>query len=175
MALINFNDVKVEKLSKIHKTDSFDCDDEDINEFLKEDALKWQEKKLTNTKIFIYNDEIIGFFCCSGDSIKLQMDEKKTNGLDDQPIKELPAMKIGRLGRDIKYNDKGVGSNILKWAIGYIQSISEHAGIRYITVDSYPEKVKWYESHGFVRNLHKDYEKGRNVSMRYDLHNPPLK
>lgn len=45
--------------------------------------------------------------------------------------------------------------------------------IRFITVDAYPNKVAWYESFGFVKNLHKKYDDKSNVSMRYHLHNPP--
>lgn len=82
-------------------------------------------------------------------------------------------MKIGRLGRDKKY--KGVGSFILQWAIGYIQTVSEHVGIRYITVDSYPDKIGWYKKNGFLQNQHKDYEDREHASMRYDLYNPPKK
>ena len=55
---IDFNDVKVEKLSAIHKTDSFDCGDDDINDFLQNDALKYQQKNLAVTFIFIHNNNV---------------------------------------------------------------------------------------------------------------------
>lgn len=55
-------EITVEKLSKVHKTDTFDCGDSDINEFLQKDALVYQEKKLATTFIFIYKQEVIGFF-----------------------------------------------------------------------------------------------------------------
>lgn len=165
--------MKVEKLSKLHNTSSFDCGDEDINEFLKEDALKWQEKNLAVTNIFIYNEELIGFFCSSGDSIKLKTNEKKESDIEGKPIREIPAIKLGRLGRNKKFAGQGVGSNILKWAIGYVKSLAERTGIRYITVDAYYKKVDWYQKLGFVKNLHEDYIERENVSMRYDLHNPP--
>ena len=41
--------------------------------------------------------------------------------------------------------------------------------IQVITIDAYPDRVKWYEKRGFKRNLHKHYEGKRNVSMRFDL------
>ena len=170
--MIDLSQVRVEKLSKLHNTGSFDCGDEDINDFLKKDALMWQEKKLATTRIFIYNEEIIGFFCCSGDCIKLKTEEKEEDHLHTKPIKEIPAMKIGRLGRNKKYKKQDIGKNILMWAIGYIQSISENVGIRYVTVDAYPNKAEWHKKHGFKENQHKRYEDNRNVSMRYDLYNP---
>ena len=93
----------MEKLTKIYNTKSFDCGDEDINEFLKKDALVYQEKGLAVTFIFVYQDEIIGFFCCSGDSIRLKSVEKSEGLLDEKPFSEIPAFKIGRLGRDKKF------------------------------------------------------------------------
>ena len=87
----------------------------------------------------------------------------------------MPAIKIGRLGRDKKYKGQNIGSLILHWAIGYIQTMSEHVGIRYITVDSYPDKIQWYKKNGFTQNQHKDYKDREHASMRFDLYNPPKK
>ena len=58
-------------------------------------------------------------------------------------------MKVGRFGRDRKYAGQKVGERILKWALGYIKELSQKVGMRYVTVDSYPNKVKMYESFGF--------------------------
>ncbi len=135
----------------------------------------WQEKKISTTFLFFFKEEIIGFFCCSGDSIRLGGKEKKTGKLDGKPIPEFPAIKIGRLGRDKKIKGKKIGEEILKWAIGYIQELSKRIGVRFITVDAYPNKVSWYEQFGFVKNLHRQYDKKTHVSMRYDLYNPPKK
>lgn len=171
---MQFDEIKIEKLSRIHDTSKFDCGDEDINEFLKKDALMWQERKLAVTRIFVYNDEIIGFSCTSADSIKLDLEERKNeNGLDQKKMKEVPAIKIGRLGRSLKYKDQKVGEFILKWTIGHVLELSDSTGIRFVTVDSYPKKVEWYELFGFKQNLNGHYKKSKNVSMRFCLLNPP--
>ncbi len=169
---LDFSEVKTEKLAKYHDVSNFDCEDSDINEFLKKDALGYQENKVATTTIFIHKDEIIGFFSAAADSLKLRLSEKEESRLEHKPIHEFPAIKIARLGRDKKYGKQLVGSNILKWAIGYIVNCSEMVAVRFVTVDAYPDKVAWYEKFRFKRNDDSKYaRKDHHVSMRYDLLN----
>ncbi len=173
---IDFSQVKAIRLSRLYDLSKFDCGDQDINDFLKQDAYIYQENKLATTTIFVYNEEVIGFFSTAADSIKLKLREREGHHMQEKPIQEFPAIKIARIGRDIRYNKHGIGTNILKWAIGYILNCSEMIAVRFITVDAYPDKVKWYEQFGFVRNLDDKYTRRDNhVSMRYDLFNGSLK
>jgi len=101
----------------------------------------------------------------------LKTSEKKEE-IGEKPIPEFPAIKIGRIGRHKKYNNQKIGGKILKWALGYARTLSMKTGIRYMTLDSYSDKVDMYEGFGFKKNLHKQYSEKDNVSMRFDIHNP---
>lgn len=167
--MIETKEIRVEKLFKLHKTEDFDCGDYDLNDFLRNDALVYQEKKIAVTFIFSYHEKIIGFFCCSSDAIRLKEEEKKTDNLCGKQIHDFPAIKVGRLARDKVFSKQKIGSFILKSAIGYVESLSNSVGVRYVTVDAYPQRAKWYQDHGFVCNLEK---KGKKyASMRFDLFN----
>ena len=170
---IDFSDVKVERLSEEHDTSRFDCGDEDINDFLRKDALIWQKARIAITRVFTYQGDIIGFYCASADSLRLNQEEKDNEKtINKKRIRELPAVKIGRLGRSVNYKQCYLGKFILEWAIGHIINISKEIGVIYVTVDAYPRRVGWYEKSGFVKNLHKNYSrKEDNVSMRYCLYN----
>lgn len=169
---LDFSLVKAERLAKYHNLANFDCEDEDINDFIKNDALLYQEKKIATTTIFIFNQEIIGFCSIAADSLKLKVPEKIQHEVDGKPIKEFPAIKIARVGRDKKYKGIKVGESILKWAVGHILECSDLVAVRFVTVDSYPKRVDYYESLGFIRNTHESYTGSvQNVSMRYDLFN----
>ncbi|MBI3032574.1 GNAT family N-acetyltransferase [Candidatus Woesearchaeota archaeon] len=173
---IDFSQVKAVRLSRLFDLSKFDCGDQDINDFLKNDAITYQDNKLATTTIFVYNEQVIGFFSAAADSIKLKFKEKQDHHFQEKPIQEFPAIKIARIGRDFNYNRQGIGTNILKWSIGYVLGCSEMIAVRFITVDAYPNKVKWYEQFGFVRNLDDKYtRKDNHVSMRYDLFNGSLK
>ena len=170
--MLDFSQVKALPLSRIYDLSNFDCGDKDINNFLKEDALIYQEKKLATTTIFTFDDNIIGFFSIAADSIRLKLVEKENHNIHNKPISEFPAIKISRIGRDVKYNNQKVGADILRWAIGHILRCSEMAAVRFVTVDAYPDKVKWYEQFSFKPNLDNKYtKKDHHVSMRYDLFN----
>jgi predicted GNAT family N-acyltransferase len=157
---------RVEVIAQSHNLAGFDCGDEDINDFLRHDALVWQENKLAVTRLFIQNDRIIGFYCASADSIKLDDGEKLDQHLGPKKIREFPAVKIGRLGRSVDCRQSGVGDLILKWAIGHARKISDEIGVKFVTVDAYPHRIAWYEHRGFVRNQHKTYENRGNTSLR---------
>ena len=169
---INFSKVKVEVLSRVNDLSTFDCGDKDINDFLQNDAIIYQEKKIATTIIFILNEKIIGFFSTAADSIRLKLEEKEVHKIEGKPFQEFPAIKIARIGRDVRFKNQPVGTKILKWAIGYVIRCSEMTAVRLITVDSYPNRVQWYEKIGFKRNLDKRYtKKDQHVSMRFDLCN----
>lgn len=167
--IVDFNNVKMMLLSALHDVKEFDCGDEDTNEFLKNDALIYQEKKIASTFIFVYSDQIIGYFCCASDSIRLKGSEKNDSKLSNKSLSEFPAMKICRLARDHKFRDNNIGQQILNLAIAYAESQSLKVAIRFVTLDSYTSRLKMYEKLGFKKNLHTLYDKKANVSMRLDL------
>lgn len=171
---IRLEDIAVTKLSKVYNLSDFDCEDNDINDFLKNDALTHQEEMIATTVLFLHSDKILGFCSLATDAIKLSQEEKIECVRDKGHMKhypQYPAMKLARFGRDKKYAGQAIGRNIIiPWVIGYCKSLDKVA-IRFITLDAYPKRVDYYESLGFVINEHKDYKRkdGQPISMRFDL------
>ena len=58
-----------ENLTEEHDLSEFDCGDEDLNDFLKTDALKQQEARLNVTKLIMCEDEIIGYVSLLTDTL----------------------------------------------------------------------------------------------------------
>ncbi len=168
------SDIKVVRLAKFYDVSDFDCEDEDLNDFLKNDSLGHQNAKMVNTLLLIRQDQVVGFFSLCADAIKLGDDEKVQCDIN-KPLQEFPSIKIARLAVDKNFENKGLGRIIIQLAIGLIrQRIGNILAARFITVDSYKEKIKFYEHFGFVINEHSKYKKKDHyVSMRLDLLNPP--
>ena len=169
------NDIRIAPLTKLYNISDFDCGDDDLNEFLKEDSFVYQGKKLTNTVLIIEKDKVIGFFSLCCDAIKLLEDEKCDCDISNKkPVKEYAAVKIARLAVDNKYQHKNLGRFCIQIAVGLIRNLlGDYIGCRFITVDSYHDKIKFYSLFGFVINEHKKYRDKENyVSMRLDLLNP---
>lgn len=172
MNVLDFSKVKSERLSKVYDLSKFDCSDEDLNDFIKNDALTYQAKKLATTILFFYEDNVIGFISVAADSLKLNLDEKETYGIHQKKLEDVPAIKLARLAVDKIFQKQGVGTNILKWIIGYALDYSEIIAVRFITIDAYPDKTDFYLKFNFMINQNRHYTKKSNhISMRYDLLN----
>ncbi len=170
--MIDFSQVKAVGLSKIYNLSKFDCGDEDLNDFIKNDAFVYQEKKLTTTILFFYEDDLVGFLSIAADSLKLNLDEKESYNIHQKKLEDVPSIKFARFAVDKKYQKQCIGTNILKWGIGYTLDCSDKVAIRFITVDAYPHIVNFYQKFEFIVNQNKHYTKKTNhISMRYDLLN----
>ncbi|TAL55942.1 MAG: GNAT family N-acetyltransferase [Nanoarchaeota archaeon] len=164
--------LKLVKLSKVYDLSNFDCGDDDINEFIKEDAHKYGEDRLATTFVVILDERIVGFFSLVNDCIKLGDKEKEDEEVLN--LREYPATKIARLGIVKDLQGQGLGAVLVQLAIA-ITLDCNHCACRFMTADSYPKRVGFYESMGFIKNQHRKYSNGENVSMRYDLLNQPPK
>lgn len=159
--------VKVEEISKVYDLRGFDCEDKDLNEFLKQDSFGYKKQLIAKTFLVIYKEKAVAFFSVMNDAIKLKLVEtEETKEL--KRLHEYPALKIGRLGVDKNFKKKGFGNFIIKFVVGLGRSVNQVSACRFVTVDSYPNATSFYEKHGFIKNLM--YEKKLDfVSMRLDI------
>lgn len=163
--------------SKIQET-VFDCGHKELNDFLKENVEGYHKMNLAKTWLVVYNDEIIGYFTLSNDSIKLKLEERSSFPEEKQNLSEFPAVKIGRFGVDKKFQKQGVGTLCLEVISGIILRNTQEIGCRFITVDAKNDENsrKFYEKNEFVRNeVYKEKPEHVTVSYRFDLCNPPEK
>jgi hypothetical protein len=132
---------------------------------------------IATTILFLFDEKVLGFCSIAADAIKLSDEERAESIKDRGDLKhypQYPALKLARFGRDKAYRGMQLGKNvIIPWVIGYAKSLDQLA-IRFITLDSMPKRVQYYEELRFVRNEHKDYMKkeDRPISMRLDLRVP---
>ncbi|MCL6638347.1 MAG: GNAT family N-acetyltransferase [Firmicutes bacterium] len=146
---------------------NFDCDDEEMNRFFRIEAFDEQERGMNTTILLYYRGELAAAcsICC--DAISLSKQEKEEEGV---PYAKVPAIKIARLGRDIKFKGLGFG----RLLIDYVKSTAfdlndETVGVRFLTLDAYPQKIGYYEALGFVKNQNKRPSRDGNISMRADI------
>ncbi len=144
----------------------FDCGDSDMNEFLREESLDQQMQNLSKTYLLYYMGELAAFCSICADSIKLHYEEKQGERLSRNVA---PAIKIARLGRDIKFSGLGLGRFMISYVASLARELSNSLGIRYITIDAYPDKADYYRSIGFVPNeAYRSHT--RTVSMRVGIY-----
>jgi predicted GNAT family N-acyltransferase len=157
---------RFETLTDEHDLSNFNCASDDLNDFLKSDALTQQKSKLNLTKLVMCDNAIVGYVSLLTDTIPLRdiRDEDTKQDIKDQlditsKKRKLPAIKIGRFAIDEKYSHKGLGSEILMSIIFNIKNIAEdNVGLRFVTVEGYASAYNFYTNHNFI-NLKKDDDK----------------
>lgn len=157
------NNYKFETLSEEHDLSDFECESEDLNDFLKNDALKQQNEKLNLTKLITCDGEIIGFVSLLTDSMKLKLlkdevEKEKIKGkLNVSENNPIPAIKIGRFAIEKKYAGHGLGTYFLRSILANILKISENnVGLRFVCVDGYASALNFYILHNKFKNLKSD-------------------
>ncbi|WP_406533770.1 GNAT family N-acetyltransferase [Methanobrevibacter sp.] len=162
-----------ETLNENHDLSDFDCGDEDLNGFLKKDALSQQKENLNITKLIIYEGKILGFTSILTDALPLKNINEKNLRLkikDRLGVKSknrnVPAVKIGRLAIDKKYAGKGLGSHILRNILYSLKVLAEnYLGFRFIVVEGYAKAFNFYVAKNGFEYLNKDYEKVKNIDF----------
>lgn len=159
---IDISEVELRNLKSENKhlCQEFECEREELNKFLIEDAFDYHNYGLTSTTLVFHNNELVGFFSLSADKIILTNSEKDELALNGEfPITYFPAVKVTKLAVDIKYAGKGYGKVILELIEGAIYN--QHIAVRFITLDAIntPKVITFYERNGFVESLHEAGER----------------
>lgn len=166
--------MKIEHLSLEHQVNTFDCGDSDLNDFLQNDAILFFEKRIASTYVLEDNGQIIAYFSLLNDKVS----KLDATGSSWKRLKKLfphskhfssyPAIKIGRLAVDKKYEGKGVGRKLMNRIKEDLRETSKASAFRFLTVDAYLSAVPFYEKNGFKMLLNNDENK-HTRAMYFDM------
>lgn len=151
----------VVKLDVPDTVKSFDCGDEDLNDFILHESPLYRKEKLAVTYVLkeaddIANEHITAFFSLSNDRISISDFDNKTKYNrfsrrfnNHKRLKSYPAAKIGRLAVHVSAKGMNVGSMLLDFIKRYFTADNK-TGCRFITVDAYSAAIPFYLRNGFV-------------------------
>ena len=173
----SFGTCKVRKLRKDEKVKSFDCGDNDLNDFLLNRAISYRKALLAVTYVLenIESKEIIGYFSLANDRVSLTDFENKTEFnrfrksrfVNEKRIRSYPSVKICRLGINKDFHGKGIGSILLNFIKSYFIE-NNKSGCRFITVDAYNNAIPFYQNNDF-QYLRKEEDDIVTRLLYYDL------
>lgn len=156
---------------------SFNCGDDDLNDFLISNASQSMARRMSLTFVLKDKEKIVAYFSLLFDKISKEdtknttsfIEFKSNKGLinEGKDFKSYPSLKIGRLGVDLNSQKHQLGRLILD----YVKSLSlsqQLAGCRFITVDAYRTAFTFYEKNGFEYLTQKDLNDHTRL-MYYDL------
>ena len=156
---------------------SFDCGDDDLNDFLLNESTLYRnallavtyvvEKKITN--------EVMAYFSLANDKVSISDFESKTEFnrfrkhkfVNEKRLRSYPAIKIGRLGIAKCAQHQSIGTYLLEFIEDYF-IINNKSGCRFVTVDAYVDAIPFYIRNNY-QFLNNDDEDKRTRVMYFDL------
>lgn len=177
-----FEKYDIQKFESDIPTYNFDCGDEDLNDFIKNEIQFYKQQLIAMPYVVFEKgkiDKVIAYFTLSNDKIAVTDFEsnnqfnkfKKRNFNKEKYLRSYPSVKIGRLGISKDFQDAGIGTNIIDFIKLYFLEDNK-TGCRFITVDAYNAAVPFYEKNGFDFLIKKD--ESPTQLMFFDLMNIKL-
>lgn len=142
----------IEPISRQHNRKLFDCGADEINRFLREQALQDNEKDMSRTMVLIGDQtdqtRIIGYY-----TLAIRLVKQEEIPKDKPRIKRsIPVVLLGQIGVDKAFQGRKLGELLLMDAQARTDEVSRRTGIRAMMLDARSDRLaRWYEQHGFVR------------------------
>lgn len=153
----------------------FKCEDDDLNDFLYNDAKPYLRELMAVTYLFIdpNKQKTAAYFSLLNDKVSYDPDEPTFwNRLNRRVSnrkrrRNYPSVKIGRLAVSQDYMGQGIGREIINF-IKHAFTNGNRTGCRFITVDAYAEATAFYQKNGFDYFTRKDQRDDTRL-MYFDL------
>jgi predicted GNAT family N-acyltransferase len=165
---------KVERLTAESNITAFDCGDDDLNNFLLEDAKNYLTDLFAVTYLIQTDSKVLAYFSLSNDRItRMDMDKSEWNRLsrniaNNKRKRSYPSVKLGRLAVEKESAQLGFGRMILYYIRETYANELQKAGCRFITVDAYANVTDFYERNGFKFMTQEDADR-ETRAMYFDL------
>lgn len=146
--------MRVVKLTQDYVFGDFDCGNKDLNDFLLKDSKKYMDRRLAVTYVIESEDDIVGYFSLSNDKLTVhEVDKSSWRRIKrffsyDKHRSDYPAVKVGRLAVNRKYQGWDIGSDILN----FIKSMfvyENRTGCVFVTVDALRDVLPFYLKKSF--------------------------
>lgn len=164
------------------EVDDFQCKEKDLVEFLCEDAGRLHRERGARVYVITEDRRVVAYIALSADVLVLKTREKTKMGFVSGDPKYMPAVKVGRLAVDKRFERLGLGTRLMRLAFDTASSASEAIGCRLLTVDAKPKAHSYYTKLGFEENkavprrldLAGVLDPESTISMRLDLRSHAL-
>ena len=146
----------LEKLQCHGDIAAFDCGDDDLNEYFRKDSIRYRSELMTQTYCFYQNGRsqaecaaLIDF--CNDSLARMHIPNGSRRKINHQKrgYQSFPALKITRLGIDVEFHGKGIGTHLLNAVKSFFIS-DNRSGCRFLTLDAYRSARGFYEKNGFL-------------------------
>jgi GNAT superfamily N-acetyltransferase len=136
-----------ERIRPDHELSSFDCGTAPLNDWLRKRALV-NEGGGSRTYVVTFGATVVGYFAIATGAVSHTVATGKVRRNMPNPV---PAMVLGRLAVDHRWQGQGIGAGLLRDAVRLTFEAYEIAGIQALLVHAKDEDSKrFYLHHGFA-------------------------
>ena len=139
-------------LEATHKKSEFDCGNELLTSYFKNQANQDVKRLLSKCFVIIDNDNgVKGYYTISSSSINRDLIPENIKSKLPRSYTDIPVILLGRLARDNKHKGYGIGEMLLLDALKRCYDVSLNLGCMAVIVDPIDEKAKdIYLKYGFI-------------------------
>jgi GNAT superfamily N-acetyltransferase len=143
------SELRIEKLTRTHSVETFDCGAEPLNRFLIRYALANQLAGSSTTYLALSGATVAGYYTLTVGQVEYEAaSERMKKGLARHPV---PIMILARLAVSSSYQGHGLGSGMLKDAMLRTLAAADIAGIRAFVVHAKDDAAKsFYERYDLL-------------------------
>ena len=136
-----------EHIQAHHDLTAFDCSAPDLNDWLRQQALRNEASGASRTYVICAERRVVGYYALATGAIARAAATSKVRRQMPDPI---PVMIIGRLAVDVQHQGQGLGYGLLRDALLRTLHVAEHAGIRAVLLHAMTAEAKrFYQRAGF--------------------------
>lgn len=143
--------VFIELNKTLHNRSSFDCNEVELNAFIKQQAARHMASNISRTMVLANADQqhICAFYAIAPSSIlRKQLPKTQAKKLPHYPI---PVFLLAQLAVDKHYQGQGLGKITLIKALEHLYSINHHMRAYAVIVDCINKEAEsFYSKFGFV-------------------------
>ncbi len=142
----------IELLNKNHNKSDFDCGNELLNNYLRNQAGQDIKRKLSACFVLAQSKQIIGYYTLSNNSIPLSSFPDTIQKKLPKSYQSIPTTLLGRLAIDTKHQGNGIGKILLIDALKRSYETSDRIGSFAVVVDPIDESAeKFYTKYDFIK------------------------
>ncbi|ETA03130.1 N-acetyltransferase [Frankia sp. B2] len=100
---------------------TFNSGDDLLDGWLRHHALEHQQDRTTNTFVIVDGTRIAGYYCLATAALERIPGSRRWSRRSTEPV---PAMFVGRLAVDVRYQGRGLGAQLVRDAV--MRSLTVH-------------------------------------------------
>lgn len=137
-----------EKLNADHDLSQFNCSEPSLDHWLRSRALQNERSGASRTYVVCARGCVVGYYALAASAVAHE--EATTRAKRNMPD-PVPAILIGRLAIDSRFQGRGIGADLLRDAVLRILQAADIAGVRAVLVSAISLNAKrFYERFGFI-------------------------